>query len=166
VVRDLIADGEDLQGLEASIEEIITDFNEDRTQKIEIRETLDSLSQVINGSIAQLNSGLVLMEFIEIVEIESPITYGDDSLATSFAIPLSIDESFFNYEVNIVRDTNTFATETGTFQVGYELFRDIDDDRNVLIRAQNIQIINHSFDSLDACEENCLDGQSIFTFYF
>ncbi len=60
----------------------------------------------------------------------------------------------------------TIAGIARTIEFSYDNIQEVDEERNVLIRAENIQVVSTTFDSFDNCEENCVDGEASFTFYF
>ncbi|MBC6400157.1 MAG: hypothetical protein GDA42_04590 [Ekhidna sp.] len=116
-----------------------------------------SKTSVLNTTKSIINSGLILVNQISIPEIDSIITYSDS--AASWNFPLSFENKFSIYEV-LIHD------ERFTIELDYETFAGADEDRNIRIRARNIQVIDASFDSLNICEQNCIDGEASFTFYF
>ncbi len=151
--------GEDLENEKGPAEDSVRNFTAQRESPQENKEDQESILDSLNTDISTINSGDIFVNSIEIIETGSVLSYPDS--ATSFSVPLSMDTSFLNYAVTIGDETNTFV-------VDYELFQEVDADRNVLIRARDIELMitNDSFDSLVSCQENCLDGQATFTLFF
>ncbi|MDE0472746.1 MAG: hypothetical protein OXH57_12480 [Ekhidna sp.] len=113
---------------------------------------------ILNAARSTINSGLILVNRISLPETGSTITFSDS--ATVWDFPLSFREEFSVYDV-LIRDENF------TIELDYETFTEVDEERNIRIRAQNIRVIDTmGFDSLNICEENCIDGEASFTFYF
>ena len=118
----------------------------------------DSIISVLNAAKLTINSGLILVNQISLPETGSTVTFSDS--ATVWNFPLSFREEFSVYDL-LIHDENF------TIELDYETFIEIDEERNVLLKAQNIQVVNTvGFDSLDVCEQNCVDGEASFTFYF
>jgi hypothetical protein len=118
----------------------------------------DSVS-ILTQTKAIINSGMLQVDQIEILGTQNILTYEDVDSATSWSIPLSYDGEFTQYEV-------TIAGITRTIEFSYDNIQEVDQERNVLIRAENIQVVSSTFESFDNCEENCVDGEASFTFYF
>lgn len=156
-ITDSIANGGSLADAQASIEEAIQSFDQQRTTKSDEKVVFDEMIADMNSIRNVINSGLVLVDQIEVVETGNLLVFTDS--ATSYRLPLSFDQSFRQYAVTIGSNVNTI-------EVDYNLFQELDDERNVLTRARDIIISNHSFDSLNACTTNCFDGEATFTFYF
>ena len=113
---------------------------------------------ILNTARSTINSGLILVNRISLPETGSTITFSDSAIAWNF--PLSFWEEFSVYDV-LIHDENF------TIELDYETFTEVDEQRNIRIRAQNIRVIDTmGFDSLNICEENCIDGEASFTFYF
>ena len=157
VITDSIENGGDMQAEHLSVESAISDAEDEKLTKTDQVKVLDSLSVIMNHVKTVINSGLLLVNQIEILETGSVLIFTDSAI--SYQLPLSFNKSFRNYSV-------TTGSEVNTLEVDYELFQEVDVSRNVLVRAQDIMIINHSFDSLNSCQENCFDGESTYTFYF
>lgn len=122
-----------------------------------VKTSLDSANSVYAGIQTLINTGSLRVEQVAILGANSTLTFEDS--ATSWTIPLSYDKSFNQYEVSI-------AGVSETVELSYDLFQELDDERNVLIRAENIRVSNTPYDSLINCEENCVDGETTITFYF
>ncbi len=157
ILTDLIANGGMFDAEKQLIESAISKFITEKVNSTEQKTINDSLKIVIGEAQSRINSGLVRVNEIQVVETGRSITYEDSSVI--YALPLALDKSFVNYSINI-------AGKLNTLEVDYTIFEEVDVERNVLIRADNITIVTHSFDSLNACEENCLDGEASYTFYF
>ncbi len=157
IVNDSIMNGGSLASERMDLEQWISERQVDSIFFAELNEDGDSITSVLNDVKVTINSGLVLVESLEMPAINSTLTYEDS--ATTWTIPLSFDGSFFEYEVTIDGDTETI-------ELAYDIFQEVDDQRNVLVRAENIRVINEPYDSLINCEENCIDGEATFTFYF
>ena len=156
-VQDSIAKGlDEYLDEEASLLEMISQGEQDslfyENQKI------DSNSSVLNNSKSTISSGNILVNMVSFPEINESLTYTDS--ATVWSFPLSFEKKFSIYEV-LIQD------EVFTIEVDYEVFTEVDEERNVRIRAQDIRIVDTSgIDSLIDCEQNCVDGEASFTFYF
>lgn len=114
---------------------------------------------ILTQTKATINSGLLQVDQIEILGTLFVNTYEGIDSATTWTIPLSYDGEFNTYEVVI-------AGIARTIEFSYDNTQEVDAERNVLIRAENIQVVSSTFDSFDNCEENCVDGKASFTFYF
>ncbi|MEM6643320.1 MAG: hypothetical protein AAF616_10095 [Bacteroidota bacterium] len=124
----------------------------------ELNKDADSISQLFTQAITTINSGSVELENVVIVENEATIPFTDS--ATSWNFPLSFDGKFSTYTFDI-------SDESFLIQLDYENFTEVDEERNVLIRARDLTLIDTlGFDSVDVCERNCFDGNATFTFYF
>jgi len=118
----------------------------------------DSIISVLNAAKLTINSGLILVNQISLPETGSTVTFSDS--ATVWNFPLSFREEFSVYDL-LIHDENF------TIELDYETFTEVDEERNIRIRAHNIRVIDTmGFDSLNICEENCIDGEASFTFYF
>ena len=142
---------------------LILDRQADSLNFATLNKDADSLTAVFNEVKATINSGLIQVDQIEILGTSFTETYQDIDSATSWRIPLSFDGSFNQYEVMI-------SDLTEIIELDYDVVQEIDEERNVLIRAQNIRIIEKMYVEIDSvqsnCEENCIDGETVFTFYF
>ncbi|MEM8939111.1 MAG: hypothetical protein AAGC64_07180 [Bacteroidota bacterium] len=120
---------------------------------------IDSNTNVLNDIKSIINSGLIKIDTLFIPETGAFISYENSS--TSWPFPLSFEKNFTLYEV-LIHD------EEFSIELDYETFIALDQERNVLIRAENIRVIDLSdnFITLDSCNENCLDGEATFTFFF
>ena len=156
-VIDSIANGGSLSSQQMDLEQWIADRQADSTTFAIRNEGSDSISNILTTTRTTINSGLLLVEQIDISGANQLLTYTDS--ATSWIIPLAFDGSFTEYNV-------TIAGVTETIELDYDNVQEIDEQRNVLIRAENIRVINEPYDSLINCEQNCIDGEATFTFYF
>lgn len=152
-----ILNGEDLSLEKMDLEQWIIDRQGDSAFFAALNKDGDSISSVFNSVKATINSGRILVDQIDIIGANSSLIYEDS--AEVWSIPLAFDGSFTEYEV-------TIAGTTETIELSYDIFQEVDDQRNVLIRAENIRVMNEPYDSLINCEENCIDGEATFTFYF
>lgn len=119
---------------------------------------IDSTVSVLSTTRATINSGDILVNKVKFPEINDSLIYSDST--TSWNFPLSFEKTFTIYEVFI-------QDETLVIELDYETFTEIDVERNVRIRAENIQVVDTAgVDSLNVCEQNCVDGTASFTFYF
>lgn len=157
IVNDSIANGGSLTTEKLNLEQWISDRQADSTIFAVQGEGNDSISDVLSTTKTTINSGLILVDQIDIPGSNSILTYEDSS--TTWSIPLAFDGSFTEYEV-------TIAGVTETIELAYDNVQEVDEQRNVLIRAENIRVVNEPYDSLINCEENCIDGEATFTFYF
>ena len=120
---------------------------------------LDSLNGVMNPIVTTINSGLLNVSSITVQPSGNGLTLEEDS-ATSYSIPLSYDQSFDQYIIEL-------AGESFELELTYEVYEEVDDDRRVRLRAEAIEVTSHSFDSLIyECETNCTDDNAVFTCYF
>lgn len=157
IVNDSINAGGNLGILKNSLETLIVERRVDSSLYALESIGLDSIAQVLTRTKSSINTGLLLISEIQILESGTVLTYLDS--ATSWKLPLSFNNDFSRFQL-------TIDEELFTIELDYENFTEVDAERNVLIRAEDIQVINHSFDSLNACEDNCVDGNATFTFYF
>lgn len=158
VVQDSIANGGDLASEETSILNAIEEFTLEQTTATANSELLDSLTTIMNDVVTVINTGKVPITVIEFIETGDTLLYLDSAI--NYTVPLSFDKSFVQYGITI--DDFTYEIE-----LDYTISEETDEERNVLIRAKNIQIIlpTNSFDSLQACE-TCTDGTASFILYF
>lgn len=121
---------------------------------------IDSNTNVLNTIKTTINSGLIRLDSYQLLGSGqgSIISDENDSL-TSWPLPLDFNNNLTAYELFI-------ANEEFTIELGYETFTEVGDERNVVVRAENIEVLNHTFDDLDSCNENCIDGEATFIFYF
>lgn len=157
VINESISNGGDFTTEKMNLEQWIAERQGDSTLFATKNKDADSLSTVFNTTKSLISSGLLLVDQIEILGASNVLTYTDSAI--SWNIPLSFDGSFTEYEV-------TIAGVTETIELAYDNIQEVDEQRNVLIRAENIRVINTSYDSLINCDENCIDGEASFTFYF
>lgn len=157
IVIDSIANGGSLINERNQLDQWILDRQADSTFFANENDGLDSVATVLNSTKTDINSGLLLISQLNMPETGSSLTYTDS--ASSWQFPLSFEKEFTLYELSI-------NNELFTVELDYENFTEVNEERNVLIRAENIQVIGHTFDSLDACTENCIDGNATFIFYF
>ncbi|WP_144017342.1 hypothetical protein [Ekhidna lutea] len=150
-----------LQSEKDKILKLIPERQSDSTFYATLNEDADSLTAVFNATKATINSGLVELDQIEILGTSTIFTYEDS--ATVWSIPLSYNEEFNQYEI-------TIEGISDIIEFDYENFQEVDDTRNVLIRAKNIQIIDFTENKIDSiltnCNDNCVDGEATFTIYF
>ncbi|MEP1032124.1 hypothetical protein [Ekhidna sp.] len=156
-VNDSIANGGDLNSEQMNLEQWINERQTDSALFATINKDADSISGIFNATKTIINSGLLLVDQIEILGASSTLTYQDSAIIWS--IPLSYEGAFTQYEV-------TIAGEAEIIELAYDNFQEVGEQRNVLIRAENIRVVNEPYDSLINCEENCIDGEATFTFYF
>lgn len=159
VINNAIDEGEDLSTEKASIENAISIYGADQAVQTSEADTLSSINTLYSDTKTTINSGLMHVDQISILGTDNVFSYPDTDSATSWSIPLAYDGSFTDYEITINGITETIV-------LSYDVFQEVDVQRNVLIRAQNIQVVNAPYDSLINCEENCLDGETTFTFYY
>ena len=163
IIDDSIANGGNLGTEKANLEQWIIDRQTDSLEFATRNKDADSLTSVFNETKTTINSGLIQVDQVEILGTSFVETYTDIDSATTWSIPLSFDGSFNQYEVMI-------ADLTEVIELNYEVVQEIDEERNVLIRAQNIQVLDKVYIEIDSvksnCEENCIDGETVFTFYF
>ena len=148
-----------LQAEKDEILSLIPERQNDSTLYATLNQDSDSLTAVFNQTKSTINSGMLQVDQIEILGTQNILTYEDIDSATSWSIPLAYDGEFTQYEV-------TIAGIARTIEFSYDNIQEVDEERNVLIRAENIQVVSSTFDSFDNCEENCVDGEASFTFYF
>lgn len=158
VIQDSIANGGSLEDELMSIENAIIDFSIDQNLADSNRDFQDSLTSVMDDVVALINTGKVPVSKIQFLETGDTLLYLDSAI--NYTIPLSFDKSFTMYGITI--DNFTYEIE-----LDYTIFEEIDTEKNVLLRAKDIQIIlpNNSFDSLQTCE-TCTDGEASFILYF
>jgi hypothetical protein len=158
LLEDSIANGGDLEDELMSIQEAISNFTNDKTTATLGKIVVDSLTNVMYDIVKVINFGKVQVSLIEFLETGDTLLYLDS--ATNYTLPLSFDKSFTNYGISI----NGFTYD---IEVDYTIYEEVDAERNVLVRAKDIQIILpiNSFDSLQTCE-TCTDGSASFILYF
>lgn len=137
---------------------LIPDNQTDSSLFATLNQYADSTATIFNQAISTINSGLIKIDSIQFIETGDTLLYLDSAI--TYTIPLSFDKSFTQYAIAI--DGTIYQIE-----VDYSIFEEIDIERNVLLRAKDIQIIlpENSFDSLQTCE-TCTDGEASFILYF
>lgn len=123
-----------------------------------LNQDADSISSILNLTKSTINTGLLKVDSIQFIGTRDTLLFLDS--ASNYTIPLSFDKSFTQYAITI--DGTTYLIE-----VDYTIFEEIDIERNVLLRAKDIQLFlpQNSFDSLQTCE-TCTDGEASFILYF
>ncbi len=163
VVSDSIENGGSLNSQKMDLEQWISERQTDSLLFTNKNEDADSLTTVFNQIKSIINSGLMQVEQIEILGTSFVEVYDDIDSATSWSIPLSFDKSFTQYEV-------TIADFTDIIELDYDVFQEVDEERNVLVRTENLRVIDKMYMEIDSvksnCDENCIDGETVFTFYF
>lgn len=161
IVKDSIANGGMLNDEKMNLEMWIAERQSDSSFYAALNEDADSLTTVFNQAKSTINSGLLQLDRIEILGTGTEFTYEDS--ATVWSIPLSYDEKFNQYEV-------TIEGISDIIELSYENYQELDEERNVIIRARNIQVLSFTRNQLNEiesnCEETCLDGEATFTIYF
>ena len=116
---------------------------------------------VLSEAKSTINTGLIKLDRIEILGTGTEFVYEDSSEVWN--IPLSFDEKFNQYEI-------TIGGISDIIELDYETFQEVDEKRNILIRAKNIEVISFTQNAIDSvltnCEETCQDGEATFTIYF
>ncbi|MEP0987276.1 hypothetical protein [Ekhidna sp.] len=156
-INDSIQNGGDLNSEKMALEDWIMSRQSDSLLFVIKNLGTDTITPILNQTKASINTGLLKVDQIEILGTSNVFSYEDS--ATTWSIPLSYNEDFNQYEI-------TIAGVPRLIELSYSTFQELDQERNVLIRAKDIQVVTTTFDSFDNCEENCVDGETIFTFYF
>ncbi|MEM6830522.1 MAG: hypothetical protein AAF551_08380, partial [Bacteroidota bacterium] len=94
-----IEDGEDLEFEKMQAEDSVIRITSNRTTPQENKDAQEIILDTLNTTTATINSGLLFVDAIEIIETGGLLTFEDS--ATSFRVPLSTNASFFNYAVTI-----------------------------------------------------------------
>jgi len=148
----------DLEQEKILIEQLIPGFMNDSSFYATLNKDADSLGNILRSTRTTINSGLLRIDELSVLETGATITYEDS--ASSWNFPLLFDATAASYEFTI--DGESYAME-----ITYETFTEVDQQRTLLVRAENIQVVDtQGFDSLLNCEINCFDGNASFTFYF
>lgn len=158
-INDSIQNGGDLNNEKMTIEQWIMDRQSDSLLFATKNLGTDTIAPLLNKTKTSINTGLLQVDEIEILGTGFILTYDDIDSATVWSIPLSYNEEFNQYEI-------TIAGVPRTIEFSYENFQELDKERNVLVRAKDIQVVSTTFNSFDNCEDNCVDGEATFTFYF
>lgn len=118
----------------------------------------DSLTTLLDTKRSSISSGFIRISMAELVETQKVIF--SDTSETSWNFPLLFDGSQASYDIFL-------WDELFSVSVGYVTSQEINDEREVVIRASDIRVLETTgFDSLTNCETNCIDGNASFTFYF
>ncbi|MEO9869515.1 hypothetical protein [Ekhidna sp.] len=161
ILEDSIANGGMLDQQKIDIETLIGSRQADSLLFAMKNAGTDTIIPILNSTVASINSGLILVSEIAIPGTGYSEVYEDSALVWS--IPLSFDNAFAEYNV-------TIDGFTETIELLYDNVQTVDEQRNVLIRAENIEVINKTYLEIDSvksnCTENCVDGEATFTFYF
>ena len=167
--QDSIAELDTLISINAlktdTLDSIIGTIDSEETFKIDslnkVKSDLDSANGVYNSIKSTINSGLLQLDRIEILGTGTEFIYEDS--ATVWSIPLSYDAAFNQYEV-------TIKGISDIIELSYENFQELNEERNLLIRANNIQVVSFTKNKIDSiltnCVEPCVDGEATFTIYF
>lgn len=141
------------------IENLIPDFKDDSAFYSNLNIDADSISSELVKIKSSINSGLMMIDELIVVETGESINYTDSMTTWSFPLLFNANTTSYNFSI---------ASESYTIAVGYNTFTEVDQERNVLIRAKDISVIESSdnFLSLESCTINCEDGNATFTFYF
>lgn len=113
-------------------------------------------------------------ELDEDEEIKETIASDVTIFWAELAAEIPFEEGLKEFDTPLSNSTNgsTYSIGIGeaSYQLAltYEVFRELDVDRRMLVRAQNIQAESHSFDSLVfSCNTvDCLDKETTITCYF
>lgn len=159
IVLDSIENGGSLNSQRMDLEQWIMDRQADSLLYAEKNLGTDTIVPILTQTRSTINSGLLRVDQIEILGTSYVNLFEDIDSATTWSIPLSYEGEFTQYEV-------TIAGVSEIIEFAYDNYQEVDQQRNVLIRARNIRVINEPYDSLINCEENCVDGEATFTFYF
>lgn len=161
IVENSIANGGSLNEEKMNLEQWISERQIDSTLYADLDQDADSLTSIFNQTKSTINTGLIQLDKIEILGTGTEFTYEDS--AEVWSIPLSFDETFNQYEI-------TIKGISDIIELDYETFQEVDEKRNVLIRAKNIEVISFTNNVIDSvltnCEETCQDGEATFTIYF
>lgn len=159
IIVDSIERGGMLLNEKMNIEEWIALRRLDSLFYATLNKEADSLSALFNQTKASIASGLMKIDELTIIETGESVSYSDSSASWNF--PLLFDENSVLYEFIIDKETYSIA-------LGYETYTEMDQQRNVLVRATHISVIESSenFITLDSCNVTCEDSNATFTFYF
>ncbi len=157
----LMVNGNQSDVIDSLLQEIDVSETDQIDSLNELQSAIDSTSAVYASTKSTINSGLLLVKRIEILGSPYDSIYTDS--ATTWKVPLAYDKSFTQYEVSI----DDFSE---IIEFDFDNIQRIDEFRNVLVRAENIRVIEKSYTRIDSvksnCDENCTDDEAIFTFYF
>lgn len=160
IIEDSIANGGSLTQEKANLEMSIAGNLIDSSLFATRLLGSDSIIPLFNQTISTINSGLLQVDNIALLGTGNDLTFDDVDSATIWSIPLSYEKAFTRYEV-------TIDGTTEIIEFDYDIYEEVDIRRNVLIRAENIRVVNQPYDSvINNCEETCIDGEASFTFYF
>ena len=153
------ADNPELEQEKMEIEQLIPGYKDDSSFYAKLNVDADSITDILTSTKSDINSGLLRIETLEIVETGQTISYSDS--ATTWNFPLLYDGNASTYDF-------TIAEEPFSISLEYETFTEVDAARNVIVRAKDILVVESSdnFITLDSCDLNCVDGKATFTFYF
>lgn len=158
IVVDSIENGGELSLEEMNLEQWISDRQQDSLLYSELNKDADSLTALLTNQKSTINSGLITIQSLMLRENGETILLNERK--SNWAFPLLYDFTTSSYEFEL-------WDESFFIELAYETFTEVDEERKVKVRAKNIQILDFKgFDSIDQCEQNCLDGQTTFTFYF
>ncbi len=162
IVNDSITNGGSLISEKEDLEQWIQSRQADSLEFATRNKDADSLATIFNATKTTINSGLIQVDQVEILGTSFIETYEDIDSAVTWRIPLSFNQSFNQYQV-------TISNLTEIIELSYDTKQEINEERNVLIRAENIQVIDKMYVEIDSVKsncENCTDGETVFTFYF
>ena len=152
------ADNAALEQEKLEIEQLITLRTADSTLFASRNIDSDSLTDLLTTRRSSISSGFIRISSAEVLETER-LLFSDTAEAT-WNFPLLFDGNQTSYDI-------TLWDELFSVSIGYATSTEIGQERDVIIRASDIQVIETSgFDSLINCETNCIDGNASFTFYF
>ncbi|MEM9895276.1 MAG: hypothetical protein AAF789_02805 [Bacteroidota bacterium] len=144
----------------AQIEQLIAVQRQDSTFFAELNQDADSLTTLFNQEINAINNGLLNVDTIRVTRSGFDITTMDSS--ELWNLPLNFEGTSEEFIISI------FGKEkSDTVAFGYRIVQTVDERNTVLPRAVDIVLMEgHTYDRVDVCEENCIDGSATYTFYF
>lgn len=163
-INDSIANGGTLSQEKIAIESLISQSINDTSLFATRNKGADSIRNILNQTKSTINTGRIVVDQIKILGTNTSFSYTDTDSAEQWSIPLAYDGTFSQYEISIDKKLKD------VIELSYENFTEVDEKRNVLIRAKNIRIVDKAYNEIDSiqsnCEENCIDGKTSFTIYF
>ena len=126
IVLDSIASGGMLDTEKSNLESLIASRKGDSAFFAFRNKDADSLSSILQGTRSTINTGLMVVSELTILETGASITYSETDSMESWNFPLLFEATATSYEFVI-------AEERYGISLGYETFTEVDQQRNFLI---------------------------------
>ncbi|MBV6646730.1 MAG: hypothetical protein KI790_14835 [Cyclobacteriaceae bacterium] len=154
---------QDYQDIEASLVLLITSDSMLNATFNDNSDSLAAINSILRGLETQLKTGGVLLDTVENQTSGLFITSEDSMSQYDFPLEVSLDPL-----INVTTYRFHIDNEDFFITLGYDLFESVDVERNIALRAGNIDTLAHTFDSLDidCANPDCFDNETTITCYY